>query len=425
LDSPAPVGAGIALKSEMHAPAASLPSDFTFDYNSRTRSNRELTVSGTHWTTRTPWLMAASVLGLMLLGLSGIERGDQLAGGDFASRQMVWIGLAVPTIGIVGTSSYRGLKHFAYALFGVGLLLLIVVFFMPAYNGSRRWIPLGVMKFQPSEMVKLAYILALARYLIYRSNYRRLTGLIVPFLLTLVPIGLILKEPDLGTSLVFIPILFAMLFVAGARLRHLAMVSLVGGLCLPMLWVGMSAEQKSRVVTLFTQTEGGGRPTGDGYHLYQSKQVISLGGILGSQFEGVALDDPLAYHLPAGQTDFVFSLISERWGIAGSGAVLLCYLILISQGLRVAHRTREPFGRLICVGVTAMIASQAMINTGMTVGLMPITGLTLPLVSYGGSSLLATSIAIGLMINVALRPGYEIGTEPFRFGPDSTLAGTW
>ena len=359
----------------------------------------------------------------MLLGLSGIERGDQLAGGDFLGRQMVWIALALPTIAIVSTSSYRVLKHFAYGLFGLGLLLLVAVFFMPAHNGSRRWIPLGIMKFQPSEMVKLAYILALARYLMYRSNYRRLTGLIVPFLLTLIPIGLILKEPDLGTSLVFIPILFAMLFVAGARLRHLTLVCVLGGMCLPVLWVGMSPEQKSRVVTLFTQTDGGAqRPTGDGYHLHQSKQMIALGGPLGSEFEGVPIDDPLAYHLPAGRTDFVFALISERWGIAGSGLTLLLYLVLISQGLRIANRTREPFGRLICIGVTAMIASQAIINTGMTVGLMPITGLTLPLVSYGGSSLLATTIAAGLMINVALSPGYEIGEEPFRFGPERAFA---
>lgn len=383
-------------------------------------------MSTTHWTTRTPWLLVAAVLGLMLIGLSGIERGDQLAGGDFLGRQMVWIVLALPTIAIVSTSSYRVLKHFAYGLFVLGLLLLVAVFFMPAYNGSRRWIPLGIMKFQPSEMVKLAYILALARYLMYRSNYRRLTGLIAPFVLTLIPIGLILKEPDLGTSLVFIPILFAMLFVAGARLRHLALVCLLGGLCLPVLWAGMSAEQKSRVVTLFIQTDGGDeRPTGDGYHLHQSKQMIALGGPLGSEFEGVPLDDPLAYHLPAGRTDFVFALISERWGIAGSGLTLLLYLILFSQGLRIANRTREPFGRLICVGVTAMIASQAIINTGMTVGLMPITGLTLPLVSYGGSSLLATAVAAGLMINVALQPGYEIGEEPFRFGPETSPAGSY
>jgi cell division protein FtsW (lipid II flippase) len=180
----------------------------------------------------------------------------------------------------------------------------------------------------------------------------------------------------------------------------------------------MSAEQKSRVVTLFLQEDGGDLPTGDGYHLHQSKQVIALGGLSGSEISGMPIDDPRAYHLPAGRTDFIFSLISERWGVTGSLLTLAFYFILFWQGLKISKSTKEPYGRLLCVGIVSMLAAQSIINTGMTVGLMPITGLTLPLVSYGGSSLLSTSFAIGLMINVALHPGYEIGSEPFRFAPD-------
>jgi rod shape determining protein RodA len=172
-------------------------------------------------------------------------------------------------------------------------------------------------------------------------------------------------------------------------------------------------------VSLFTQQDGGEAPTGDGYHLHQSKQVIALGGLSGTEWGGMAVDDPRAWHLPAGRTDFVFSLISERWGILGGGVVLLCYAILFAQGLRIAASTREPFGRLVCVGVVAMLAAQTVINTGMTVGLMPITGLTLPFVSYGGSSLLSTAVAVGLLVSVSLRPGYEISDEPFRFSPQA------
>ncbi len=177
----------------------------------------------------------------------------------------------------------------------------------------------------------------------------------------------------------------------------------------------MSAEQKSRVVTLFTQQDGGPAPRGDGYHLHQSKQVLAFGGPWGSEWAGMTMNDPLAYHLPAGRTDFIFCLIGERWGLLGTLSVMLLYALLFARGLAIAGATREPFGRLLAVGIVTLLAAQTIINTGMTVGLMPITGLTLPLVSYGGSSLLATCAALGLLLNIGLRPGYEIAPEPFRF----------
>ena len=142
---------------------------------------------------------------------------------------------------------------------------------------------------------------------------------------------------------------------------------------------------------------------------------MDLGGVWGSEIDGMLLDDPSAYHLPAARTDFVFCLVGERFGLVGCAAVLTLYLVLLACGLRIAAATREPFGRLLAVGIVAMLATQTAINSGMTVGLMPITGMTLPLVSYGGSSLLATAIALGLLINVAIRPGYEVTVEPFRF----------
>ena len=177
----------------------------------------------------------------------------------------------------------------------------------------------------------------------------------------------------------------------------------------------MSAEQKSRITTLFLQRDGGPTPTGDGYHLHQSKQVLALGGTFGSQFTGTEIDDPLAYHLPACRTDFVICMIGERWGLVGTLLVLLLYLVLFSRGLLAAAATREPFGRLLAVGIVTLLATQTIINVGMTVGLLPVTGITLPLVSYGGSSLLFTGLAIGLLMNIAMRPGYEISNEPFRF----------
>lgn len=353
----------------------------------------------------------------MSVGLCGISRGDELFGrGRFLMRQLQWMAISLPIMFAVAWVPYRKLKRHSYGLFTLSLILLVSVYFMPARNGSHRWIPLGFVNFQPSEMAKLTFIMSLAHYLMHRRNYRRLTGLLVPFVLTLVPMGLIVREPDLGTSLVFLPILFAMLFAAGARPRHLVLIVLLGIAVLPVMWTQMSAEQKSRVVTLLTQKDGGAAPTGDGYHLHQSKQILALGGNWGSEFAGMRLEDPAAYHLPAARTDFVFCLVGERWGTVGCALTLLLYALLFARGLTIAVATREPFGRLMAVGIVAMLAAQTLINTGMTVGLMPITGLTLPLMSYGGSSLLATCIALGLLMNVGMRPGYELTPEPFRFG---------
>ncbi len=365
---------------------------------------------------RVPWSVVVAAMALVMLGLAGISRGDQLAGsGAYFTRQLVWVGLAIPALIAAAWVPYRSLRPVSYLLFGVTIVLLLLVFLMPARGGARRWIPLGLFDMQPSELAKLTFILALSHYLMYRRNFRRFLGLFTPFLLTLIPLVLVLKEPDLGTALLFLPMLLAMLLAAGARLRHLMLIGMMGVAVTPVLWLGMNAEQKSRVVSLLTQVENGPVPRGDGYHLYQSKRMLSLGGTWGSELSGMPVDDPAAYHLPAARTDFVFCLIGERFGLFGSLLTLAIYFVLVVKGLAIAHSTREPFGRLLATGIVTLLGTQAIINTGMTVGLMPITGMTLPLVSYGGSSLVATAIALGLLINVAIRPGYEVTAEPFRF----------
>jgi cell division protein FtsW (lipid II flippase) len=255
----------------------------------------------------------------------------------------------------------------------------------------------------------------LAQYLMYRQNIRQLTGLVAPFLITLIPLALILLEPDLGSALLFVPVLFAMLFAAGLRWRHMVMVGLLGLLLSPVFWLKMNTEQQSRIRALFSQVDGGQNPGGDRWHQHQSKTVISLGGLWGSEFSGTRVDDPDAYRLYASQSDFVFCLIGERWGVIGTVGTLMLYVIFLTLGLRVASRTQEPFGRLIAVGIVTLWGTQTIINTGMTVGLLPVIGITLPLMSSGGSSFLVTAIALGLLLNIGARPGYEVTGEPFRF----------
>lgn len=402
---------------------------------------------------RLPWSIVGCSALLMLLGLSGIARGDELFGrGAFYPRQLLWVSLSLPAMWLATLVPYRSLKPLSYPLFCLSLALLVVVLLMPSVNGARCWIPLGFMNFQPSELAKLAFVLAMAHYLMYRDNFRRLTGLAIPFVLTCIPVVLILREPDLGTALLFLPTMFAMLFAAGARLRHLVLITLLGILSSPLLWVAMNAEQKSRIVSLFQQKDGGEAPRGDAHQQHQAKRTLALGGVWGSEIResAVAWDvarcpecsnwvrvsralpigekvpcskcsatfvarERAAYFLPESRTDFVFCLIGERWGLVGCLTTLLLYVTLLARGLMLAASTDEPFGRLVAVGIVALLASQVIINTGMTCGLMPVTGITLPLMSYGGSSLLMTSIAIGLLANVGMRPGYEVTGEPFRW----------
>ena len=368
------------------------------------------------WLRNVPLLIPSCCVAITISGLCGLHRADQLYGESrLFERQLVWTALAWPVMFLMTTVPWRRLRNAGPALFVICLALLVLVLFMPPINGSRRWIPLGLMDFQPSEPARLAFIMALASWLMYRENHRTIRGLVPPFIITLLPLLLVLREPDLGTAMLFLPILYAMLFAAGARARHLAVAALIGVVLLPLLWQQMTAEQKSRIVMLFNQVDGGPAPSGDGFHLHQSKQVLALGGIYGSIWDDEPVtDDITAWRLPAARTDFILPIIGERYGLAGVSFVFLVYLVLVWRGLRAALRTQDPWGRLVAVGIVTMIGAQAVINSSMTVGLMPITGMTLPYCSYGGSSLLSFSVAAGLLMNITMRPGYDVGPTPFQ-----------
>lgn len=369
------------------------------------------------WTYRLPWSIVAVAVVLVCLGCLGITRCEELAEGNggFLRRQMIFSGLALVAMLGLSVPNYRILCRFSYAVLLLLLVLLVVVYFFPAVNNAHRWIRIGPVGLQPSEFAKVAFVLALARYLMYRENYRRLWGLVIPLAITMVPVLLILREPDLGTAAVFLSVFFVMLFAAGARRWDLARIVLVGLLLLPVLWAQMSREQKSRVSALFEQPAAHRRPSDDAYHLHQAKRMLSLGGVWGSFLTGQLTDDPAAYHLPEARSDFIFCVLGERFGLPGLALVLGLFALLVWRGLGIAAATREPFGRLVAAGVVALMAVQVLINTAMTVGLLPITGLSLPMVSYGGSGLLAHAIALGLLLNIGLRPGYEVTNEPFRY----------
>ena len=378
---------------------------------------------------RVPWTVPLCAAALTCLGLLAIQRGDELAGvlpGEvgLADKQRIWAALAAAAFAAAAAVPVRVWRALAWPLFLAAVGLLVAVYAFPARHGSRRWIPLGPVLFQPSEFAKPATILALAAYLAFRRSHRTVAGLVPPFLLTAVPVALILKEPDLGTALVFFPVLGCVLVASGAKLSHLFAAAALGVACLPVLWCGMNAEQKSRVTALFTQKPldelGDPAPRGDGYHLHRSKVVIALGGPGGGLgwFGPAAepVEDPAAYALPAARTDFVFCLVAERLGVAGTLGTLLLYALLAGACLRVAECCGDPFGRGVAAGVGGLFGASAVINTAMTVGLTPVTGLALPLMSYGGSSLLFSGACLGLVTGVSLAGRVEVGPDPLHFG---------
>lgn len=366
---------------------------------------------------RFPWALLLTCLGITGLGLCGLVRADELYGkSQLVERQIVWLMMALPVMSAVAFVPAQWIRLGSIPAYLVTGILLVVALFMSPINGSRRWIPLGLFDFQPSEPARLAFVLTLALYLMYRENHRTLRGLIPPLVLAVLPMLLIIKEPDLDTAILFVPVLYCMLFTAGARTKHLLFAAALGFACLPIVWTQMSAEQQSRVVSVFTQRDGGLAPSGDGFHLHQSKQVLALGGFWGSLHQDEPpIDDASAWQLPASRTDFVFVMIGEKLGFPGCFFLMSLYGILIWRGLRIAQRTRDPFGRLVVVGIMTLLGTQAILNTGMTVGLLPITGTTLPLCSYGGSSLISTYAAIGLLMNVQIHRSYDVAGEPFAF----------
>jgi len=396
-----------------------------------------------------PIILAMLVLmGIGLMAISASEGADPTMQG-YAAKQMAFAAVGLLAFVCMTLVSYQLVGRFAYSLFAVTLAMLILVLLLPAIRGSRRWINLGFFALQPSELAKLSFIILLAWYLRMGDHYRKLLGLAVPFVLTFVPMGLVLIEPDLGTSLLFLPTLYIMLFMAGAKLRHL--LGIVGLATVMLLvpvphtiskdikpaerldrqslayWhdkdtgravsaaplVKMKRHQVSRIVGWLRQ-EDARVIQGTGYQLHQSKMVLGAGCLTGQKKDSLVHE--YFRMLPDDHTDFIFSVVGGQWGFAGCLAVLVCYGVIFVFGVEIAVRTYDPFGRLLAVGVMALLFSQLVINTGMTMGLMPITGMTLPMISYGGSSLVVNCMALGLLVNVGQRRPMLLGKRPFEFG---------
>jgi len=365
------------------------------------------------------WPIFLSVLALVGIGLAFVTSASLSSPEAYAShfhnlpkRQALFFGVGIAAFVIALIPNYRFWGRLSYAIYLIGIFFLLLLFVLGRPRGGAvRWLSLGGFSLQPSEFVKVAYILVLAWYLKYRNDLTRFSGLLTPLALAAVPALLILKQPNLGTALLFAPIFFVMVYLAGARPRHLlgfitAAISLV-----PVLWWLdiLKPHQKERIRAFLNWTY---EPLGSGYQIRQSLIAIGSGGFWGKGW-GEGLLNRLNY-LPHHHNDFIFGVIAEEWGFWGTSLVLLLYGLIVLGGLGIAGRTKEPFGRLLAAGISTLFLSQVLVNIGMTLGLLPVTGLTLPFVSYGGSSMVSSFIAIGLLLNISMRREVTFSSRDFR-----------
>jgi rod shape determining protein RodA len=344
------------------------------------------------------YLLFTSALLLALLGILGVySAGLQNPASTAFSRQLLWTGLGLFACFVVFSIDYHYLVDYAFPLYVLSLLLLIAILvFGREINGSKSWIMFAGFQFQPSELVKVVVILMLTRYLsTLNQTYLRHPQLISLAVITMIPVLLVVMQGDLGTALMYFPILAGMMVISGIRMR-LVVVAMAIALCLaPIGWLFLKDYQKQRIRVTFDPDLD---PKGIGYQTRQSQIAIGSGGLLGTGI-GNGMQSQLGF-VPEIHTDFIFALLAEEAGLLGACLVLMLYLCVLSRMIRIGEQARDRAGILIVTGIASLIFCHVVVNVGMTVGVLPAIGIPLPLLSYGGSSAISTYVALGLALNV-------------------------
>lgn len=319
-------------------------------------------------------------------------------------KQIYWLIFSLLSLIAIISIDYVWLGRFSYIFYAIGTaLLLLVIIIGRTGMGAQRWLNLGIFSFQPSEIFKLLYIIALSRH-IGEINGRLGAGSVSKtfFLLTLIPLLLIIKQPDLGTAVIVLSIFLSLLAIKGLHKKVSMFIIFLVLISIPFLgnifWEGMKDYQKSRVVAFL---EPDSDPSGAGYHVNQSKIAIGSGMFIGKGYLN-GTQGPFRF-LPEKHTDFIFAVFSEEWGFAGSVFILFLYIAFVLRGIDTARKAKDEFGRLLALGISFMFALYFFINIGMTMGIMPVVGVPLPFMSYGGSALFANFIAAGILISIRTR----------------------
>lgn len=350
------------------------------------------------------WLMGLTLV-LCSIGLtiiySAVTAGESDPQKLLWVKQSIWFSVGLTGMVIAFVINYKVLDRLGGGIYLIGVALLVCVLFYGKHvSGSTRWLVVGPVTIQPSEIVKLAVIIAMAKYYAKRAKIGgfNLRELMMPAVIVMIPFLLIVKQPDLGTAMLVLLIAASMTIYVKIERRSLVYIIGFCAVTVPMVWFFLADYQKNRILTFLNPDRD---PLGAGYHIIQSKIAIGSGMIFGKGFlKGT--QNALSF-LPEQHTDFIISVLAEEWGFAGTGVVLFLYMILILWGLNIALGCRDAFGTILAVGITAMIFWEVFINAGMVMGLMPVVGVPLPLISYGGSSVVTTMIGIGILISISIR----------------------
>jgi rod shape determining protein RodA len=315
-------------------------------------------------------------------------------------KQATWLVLGVGAMAAMCVVHYRTVGRLAYPLYAASLIALLLVAVTGRSGfGAQRWLSIGPLAFQPSEFMKLSAIILLARYFEdHKDELERPRVFALPALFILLPAALVLRQPDLGTALVILFTATAILLLMGLKLRYFLYFGAAAGVFAPLLWSLLRDYQKTRFLVFLNPDLD---PMGAGYHIAQSKIAVGSGGLLGKGW--MAATQSQLNFLPAHHTDFIFAGLAEQGGFIAGLGLLLLYAHLISRGLRLARDARDLFTMIASFGIASMIALQVMINIGMVIGITPVVGIPLPLMSYGGSSMLMNMMAVGLLLNFHLR----------------------
>jgi len=350
------------------------------------------------------WTLMMLVLSICAIGILNIYSAGYAAGErqiPFYLKQIQWIILGLIIMMVIFFIDYRLIIKGAYVIYGISIALLALVYIYGyTMHGSQRWLAFGGFVFQPSEVMKLTIIIALARYFDdHKSNEPyKLKELFVPFLIVIAPFLLILKQPDLGTALIIMIIFVSIIFFVGVNWKSF-FIALAGGLVfIPIGWLFLKDYQKERLITFFNPEKD---PLGAGYHIIQSMIAVGSGGFFGKGFLNGS-QTQLKF-LPEQQTDFVFSVFAEEWGFIGGMVLIIMFMSLILWGLKIALHARDLLGTIIAFGITALISWEVFINIGMVLGILPVVGISLPFLSYGGSAMASLMTAIGLLMNINVR----------------------
>ena len=360
-----------------------------------------------------PCGMVALIFSIAIIGLATVYSATYTAKGPSSLyyRQLVWIAIGVMVMLFALAVDYHTVGRYAYVLYAISLVLLFLVMAIGKTGmGAQRWLAIGPFAFQPSEFAKLSLTLALARYFAEdpkRGGYG-LRDLAIPGVMVMVPLVLVLKQPDLGTALMLLLTASLIVMIAGIRARSVVVVLLIGAtiasavfLVPPVrhrIWGKLKPYQQNRITAF---VDPGSDPLGSGYHANQSKIAVGSGQIIGKGFRQ-GTQSQMAF-LPERHTDFIFAVISEEHGLIGASLLVILYLVLLLTGVDTAKNAKDRLGVLMAGGIVSMISLYVFINVGMAVGIVPVVGVPLPLVSYGGTSIITTFLALGLLLNIQIR----------------------